>query len=1597
MVLLTATALTYRAFTRSDQAMTQREQQVIVNAATPAIDRAKAKIEFIFQNDPRFPSGIPASDRLSDLMANERQVSLDEHNANPDENPRYAGYTKTIPLLIDGPPNDLAPDPYTLPDEERVNINSESEDSTALDNAWMFRTDIDGDGTISDDEIIVYSIIVDDIGPEEEETVALTEPNAQDKADAIVTRTGPLATTQPTDNCGGSLAEGGWQVVQPGNVSTLQKNFQVNVFVANTKDSNRTFEAMEFQQSRIAARASKWGAWFRYDLEIHPGSEFTFNGAMHTDGNLVLWGSDWEPYMVSSQNSCVYSQESSEITLGEFDNVEYDDETGPVDITQAAAGVLGDFQGQVYTAKTDGNSYQDDSFNVHVFDTRGTEPNEFALTRDNDSLDEGNSVPSDVAMNPLILFTQDKESHIDPTTGWGRNEDWDGPDNNFTQPDKERIYNQTIDRPFVDDFFRADNRWGPKPRYTASDDYDVTLNDAVTTGDEITGEIALTSDTEGYDGYWERQAIAKGLRLIVGERLELGNPNGWGYDPTTETIDPSREALYPHTSDGAHMDDINLPTGLDVAIHGGAHERLHRKSLQDNLAAVQSMAVYHYQGGGTNGMAANGEFPLACYALTAHPGTTQSIINSRTFGTWDLDGTGPKTDFFNGIGTNGWEFSFPAAFDEPGDSTAGFAAEVEDADSPLGTALRNLAYFAGDPAGGAPSFKVNQGVAGEDDGVIHPYPYLSMWGDYSMLRRVLAKVDNGTSYANLSFADQATLHSAACTLSMLAYNIEKETPDIDAALNAFSAEVQGNNEATQLRTEFGDLMASIRPDIVQGNPPTYEAGWPASKDPSTATDIPGCIQIGDAPANIQNDNDFDGFNLYCEDLDAYFQSFTLDEMIQVFEASRPPGETEEKTQEIVGLLRDLANSIVKVSALTRDRELGFKEGYPSLEFVDGFVSTVDWDPETGLNSPITIPGLANNADEISFTTGCDPNIFQNTASGDSPSAEGFRVSLAMVMCADIEKADVKYPSLFYLFPLENHTHFGDANDGNLQPGTEEYIADDYIGDATNGVNRSGVVTYSIVGTDALTGISEIAAVPKNTDGETGWVIPTTTGLGALSDPDTESFRITLPAGGGANVAFLDKGIFDGRQMLNSRVLDIDLDALTTEAVYTDSDYWLSADLDADAKGVVYAFREDAVREDEIVRPKGSDTITVADCMALDKQTGNDTRVFALEVNGTCFMNADPASAQDPPLTDEFISLKPVDFIPDPLRRDHGFRLRTASGEPADFSGGNPSEGRQVGMTFVSDNSVYIMGNFNPHSSDGSVDAANLLEEFDDRVFTAALDFDDFYDGRTAAELNTTDFANLEVDHWRPVEVLADSLTILSNNFDDGSVADTYTGSQSSYTNQTRNQDGSAIANWIKSDYPTSDAGAPVWVDRDGVYYFEQANGDIVPYYEEFDADGEWRSINENKNVQGATSTYVNAVFVSGVNPKRGNQGYGGLHNYPRMIENWGNDTMFIQGAFIQLNFSTYGTGPYEQEAFEPGDIPDGAEFIRYYTQPTRRWGYDVGLLYVPPAPAAERFVSIQSPRSEYYREVPADDPYIVNLRCAVDVNGDQVMPDFCPS
>ena len=73
------------------------------------------------------------------------------------------------------------------------------------------------------------------------------------------------------------------------------------------------------------------------------------------------------------------------------------------------------------------------------------------------------------------------------------------------------------------------------------------------------------------------------------------------------------------------------------------------------------------------------------------------------------------------------------------------------------------------------------------------------------------------------------------------------------------------------------------------------------------------------------------------------------------------------------------------------------------------------------------------------------------------------------------------------------------------------------------------------------------------------------------------------------------------------------------------------------------------------------------------------------------------------------------------------------------------------------------------------------------------------------------------------------------------------------------------------------------------------------------------------------SMEVAAAFITGIVPTSDTGFSGGVHNLPRFLEYW-NSTVAIRGSLVSMYDSKTATGPWAQ---------------RYYSAPTRTWGFDV--------------------------------------------------------
>ncbi len=114
--------------------------------------------------------------------------------------------------------------------------------------------------------------------------------------------------------------------------------------------------------------------------------------------------------------------------------------------------------------------------------------------------------------------------------------------------------------------------------------------------------------------------------------------------------------------------------------------------------------------------------------------------------------------------------------------------------------------------------------------------------------------------------------------------------------------------------------------------------------------------------------------------------------------------------------------------------------------------------------------------------------------------------------------------------------------------------------------------------------------------------------------------------------------------------------------------------------------------------------------------------------------------------------------------------------------------------------------------------------------------------------------------------------------------------------------------------------------------------------------GNWLDANSALGLSSrpATSTVYNCAFVSGIDTTTLGSYNGGLENYPRMHEDWSDDTMTIKGSFVQLWDSSVATGAWQY------DDPQ-------YTAPTRAWSYNANFNdpsqlppFTPKAVEAER-------------------------------------------
>ncbi|MEH2390184.1 MAG: hormogonium polysaccharide biosynthesis protein HpsA [Nostoc sp.] len=337
VVVLLTTAILFRSFERSKNASNVRVNQAVLNAAVPALDRARAKLDKLF-SDSRLPRAVPSDKVLEDTLSS--TANLPEFTFG-DETPLKLHYAYTTAPTGESQPQDLT-------------------------TAWMFPTDTNNNGKF--DSYTLYGIYF--------RTPPITSGTYSRPRNPLEARTPPMTSGSLSNSCKNSVATSAALVGSTGWVSIagqLQKSFFVytaNVPITNPPTTgsnagnyeafkgNKGFSSLEYQQDRVQLPLVNNAVVYNDDIELTPGPTFNLNGRILTNSNFLTGGNNVRLYQVSSVNSCFYSEDNAKIFVG--GNLGAGGFTG-----NASSGTLVDlFQGQGVNPTQNGNT----SANISVTD-----------------------------------------------------------------------------------------------------------------------------------------------------------------------------------------------------------------------------------------------------------------------------------------------------------------------------------------------------------------------------------------------------------------------------------------------------------------------------------------------------------------------------------------------------------------------------------------------------------------------------------------------------------------------------------------------------------------------------------------------------------------------------------------------------------------------------------------------------------------------------------------------------------------------------------------------------------------------------------------------------------------------------------------------------------------------------------------------------------------------------------------------------------------------------------------------------------------------------------------------------------------------------
>jgi hypothetical protein len=323
VVILLTVAITLRSFDRANIARNVRVNQQVLAAATPALDRAKAKIEYMLREDPQRPTATPSDAEMYRIMS----------STTPNDFYTFGGEQRLI-LRADLNDPDETISPNDNP-EDPLLIDTPARENEALNTAWRYPVDTNNDGIF--DTLTLYGIYF------RTPKLIAGKERVRKSLDA---RTPPMqagnlnpACTQGEGTVASLVGDSGWERI----TGRLQKSFFVyTVNVPITPDDiaagglpaplpnvgpqeyqpfqgTPSISALEYQQDQSRIPLSNNAVVYEDDLDISPGPPLNLNGRILTNSNLLVSGlggdNNIRLFQVSSKQSCFYNAENSKIVV----------------------------------------------------------------------------------------------------------------------------------------------------------------------------------------------------------------------------------------------------------------------------------------------------------------------------------------------------------------------------------------------------------------------------------------------------------------------------------------------------------------------------------------------------------------------------------------------------------------------------------------------------------------------------------------------------------------------------------------------------------------------------------------------------------------------------------------------------------------------------------------------------------------------------------------------------------------------------------------------------------------------------------------------------------------------------------------------------------------------------------------------------------------------------------------------------------------------------------------------------------------------------------------------------------------------------------